>query len=89
MHKKEVIYVYDISELDNLTKVKFVQALKGRNKRNGIVSEHKGRFLVPGCFIVPDSKIKDIEEFFSHWNVKFDKYVVDVLKETHRIDYIG
>ncbi len=89
MYKKEVIYVYNLSELDNLTKVKFVQALKGRNGHEGVVGEHRGRFLVPGCFIVLDSKSQDIEEFFNHWNVKFDKYSVELIGETHKIDYVG
>jgi hypothetical protein len=89
MHKKEVIYVYNLSELNSLTKVKFVQVLKGRNNRKGIVEESNGKFLVPGCFIIPFDKSKEIEHVFNHWNVKFDKYSVELLGETHKIDYVG
>lgn len=75
MPKKEgfVVYTYDISKFDNVTKVRFVYALKGRKAGEGLIYELKGYFLVPGCFAVPSSKTKEIENVFKEWKVQYKK----------------
>ena len=68
-----VIYTYDLSQLDNVQKVRFVYLLKGRKDGEGLIKELNGYFLVNGCFILPLEKAKDIEVVFKAWQVPFTK----------------
>jgi len=86
--KKEIIYAYDLSSLDNVSKVRFVYVLKGRKGQKGLVKELNGRFIVPGCFIVPSSASEDIEEVFKFWNVRFEKFEVCTDLEKEHIEYV-
>ena len=79
MNSKEAIYVYNLSNLDKVEKVQFVQALKGRGSGKGIIDELKGKFLAPGCFIIPENNALKAEEVFKYWKVKFKKYSVNAL----------
>ena len=65
------IFTYDLSDLDKVTKVKFVYVLKGRKPGEGMVKELGGYFLVPGCFVVPISKASEIESVFKLWKVHY------------------
>lgn len=67
------IFTYDLSKLDNVKKVRFVYLLKGRKEGQGLVKAMEGRFLVPGCFIVPIKKVKEAESAFKEWKVPFKK----------------
>ena len=67
------IFTYDLSKLDKVTKVRFVYVLKGRDGRIGLVKETSGRFLVPGCFIVPSDRASAIESVFKLWKVPYTK----------------
>ena len=79
MSKKEgskavlAIFTYDLSKLDNVTKVRFVYLLKGRNGNKGLIEESGGRFLVPGCFGIPDSRSSEIESTFKQWKVSYKR----------------
>ncbi len=68
-----VIFTYDLSKLKNVDKVKFVYLLKGRTGGQGLVKSLNGRFLVPGCFIIPFEKSADIEKTFRQWKVDYEK----------------
>ncbi len=67
------IFTYDLSNIDNITKVRFVQLLKGRNGNKGIITSFGGRFLVPGCFAVPVSKSDEIESVLKLWKISYKK----------------
>lgn len=84
--KKEAIYSYELTSLNNVSKVRFVYILKGRKDENGLIKKLGGRFLVPGCFIIPRHACDRIEELFKFWNVKFQRFDVCVSKE--EIDYV-
>lgn len=68
-----VIFTYDLSKLNNVTKVRFVYVLKGRKDGKGLVKEYSGRFLVPGCFMIPHEKSNAVEAVFKSWKVPYQK----------------
>jgi len=71
--KKNVFYIYTY-HLKNIKKsksVRFVYLLKGRGAEKGIINSLKGRFLAPGCFIIPEKNNKEIVEIFHMWDIKF------------------
>ncbi len=68
--KPFVLYTYDLSKQDALTKVKFVYLLKGRTG-DGLIKNVGGRYISPSSFIVPVSKDEEILEVFKTWNIKF------------------
>lgn len=70
MEKLFILYTYSITKLDKSSKVRFVYTLKGRREDNGIVEELGGKFLVPGCFMIPEKSDKEMIEVFSRWKVK-------------------
>lgn len=74
--KLKVLYWYDLSGLKGSKKVRFVYALKGRKGEEGLVKKMGGRFLVPGCFILPFKKDEEMQEIMKFWKVKFKKEVV-------------
>lgn len=67
------LYTYDLKNLPKSKAVRFVYLLKGRNNEQGIVKEFKGRFLAPGCFIIPIKKDKEMQEIFDYWKIGFKK----------------
>jgi hypothetical protein len=67
------IFTYDLFELDNLTKVRFVQFLKGRKSNSGFVNELNGEFLVNGCFLIPQENAGQMEMTFKTWKVKYTR----------------
>ena len=74
------LYTYDLSKLKNSCKVRFVYALKGRGKEKGLVKELKGRFIAPGCFIIPVKNDKEMQEIMCKWGVKFSKIKIMIPK---------
>ncbi|MFC1697570.1 hypothetical protein ACFL1H_04515 [Nanoarchaeota archaeon] len=74
-----VLYTYDISKVDKVKKVRFVFALKGRKGGIGLVKELGGKFLVPGCFIIPIKSDKEMQEIFKLWEIKYFRQEVQFL----------
>lgn len=68
-----IIFTYNLSKLDNVTKVRFVYALKGRKEGKGLVRQLNGFFLVPGCFAVPALKSDEIEAALKQWKIPYKK----------------
>ncbi|MFC1732276.1 hypothetical protein ACFL6I_18385 [candidate division KSB1 bacterium] len=66
----KVVYTYDLSKAKSSTKVRFVYLLKGRRDEDGLVKQFKGKFIAPGCFILPIKKDKEMQEVFQKWNIK-------------------
>ena len=73
MPKFHYLYTYDLKKVPSSKKVRFVYLLKGRRGEKGIIHSLKGKFLVPGCFIVPQKSDKEITEIFNLWKIKFKK----------------
>jgi hypothetical protein len=71
--KHSAIFTYDLSQLDSVTKVRFVYVLKGRKAGDGLIKHLGGYFLVPGCFIVPISKAEEVESVFKLWKISYKK----------------
>lgn len=75
--KEFVLYTYEISKLPASKKVRFVYLLKGRSNQDGIVVDMGGKFLVPGCFIIPSDKDKEMNDIFKQWEIKtFSREVI-------------
>lgn len=67
------IYTYDLSKQFASKKVRFVYLLKGRAKESGIIKQFKGKFLAPGCFILPSKKDNEMQQIFALWKIPFKK----------------
>jgi hypothetical protein len=68
-----VLYTYNLAKQQASYKVRFVYCLKGRPGEKGAVELHQGRFLAPGCFIVPVSHDHDIQEIFAKWGIRYKR----------------
>jgi hypothetical protein len=73
-----MLYTYSISKLDKSTRVRFVYLLKGRREQPGLVEQFKGRFLAPGCFMIPDKHDKDMSKIIQQWKVKSKKLKITI-----------
>ena len=69
--KEYFLYTYDLTNKNASDKVRFVYVLKGRTGDKGMVDDLKGKFLAPGCFMVPVKSVNEIRLIFSEWSVKF------------------
>ena len=76
MSSVRYIFTYDLSRQPASKKVRFVYLLKGRPGEEGIIKKLKGRFLAPGCFIIPEKSIRDIDAIFKLWKIKHKKLKV-------------
>ena len=47
--------------------------MKGRGKEEGIVARLNGKFLAPGCFIIPIKSDKEMQSVFKLWRIKFKR----------------
>lgn len=65
-----ILYTYQINKLDKSKRVRFVYLLKGRRDDKGLVAELNGKFLVPGCFMIPIKHDKEMQDIFKKWKVK-------------------
>ena len=68
-----VLYTYDLSKESKSKKVRFVYVLKGRSGEPGLIKGYGGKFLAPGCFLIPIKHDKDIQEVFDLWKIKFKR----------------
>ena len=68
--KREAFIVYyKLNNKSNVEKVQFSFALTGRTNQIGILQKMKGKKLGRGCLLVPAMNLKQIQEFFTFWNV--------------------
>ena len=70
------LYTYDLTKKSKSHKVRFVYCLKGRHKEKGLVKTYNGKFLAPGCFIIPINHDKDIQEVFALWKINYKKKLI-------------
>ncbi len=69
------LYTYNISKLKSSTKVRFVYLLKGRSGK-GIVKNLGGKFLAPGCFLIPSEKDNEILDIMKQWKINFNRKTI-------------
>ena len=67
--KLRVLYTYSLSEQPKSKAVRFVYLLKGRANEPGLIKEFNGRFIAPGCFILPIKKDKEMQDVFALWKI--------------------
>jgi len=68
-----VLFWYNLENLKSIEKIKFSYALRGRNKKGGILRELKCEYLGKGCILVPVENEDEIREFFDRWNISFNR----------------
>lgn len=68
-----VLYTYNLSKEPKSKAVRFVYCLKGRGDEEGIAAKLGGRFLAPGCFIIPIKSDKEMQSVFELWRIKFKR----------------
>jgi len=66
------MFTYNLSKMKPSDKVRFVYLLKGRGEK-GFVAEINGKFLAPGCFIVPTRKDDEVIEVMNEWKINFKR----------------
>ncbi|MBW2981361.1 hypothetical protein KY343_00645 [Candidatus Woesearchaeota archaeon] len=71
--KLSVLYTYNLSKEPKSKAVRFVYTLKGRGTEQGIVEKLNGKFLAPGCFIIPVKSDKEMQDVFKLWRIKFSR----------------
>ncbi len=76
---QQVLYTYHINKLEKSKRVRFVYLLKGRRDSTGLVEEFKGKFLVPGCFMIPIEHNKEMKQIFKTWGVKPDTKTIEII----------
>ncbi len=74
--KTSALYTYNLKKQAKSKAVRFVYCLKGRGSELGIVKECKGKWLAPGCFIVPIKSDKEIKEVFAFWKIPYKRTVI-------------
>ncbi len=70
---KYTLLKYDSSSFSSTELVKFYYALKGRGDSAGILKSTNSTQLSKGLVLVPNSKIKQIRQFFEFWNCKIEE----------------
>ena len=71
-----ILYTYNLTKKSKSHKVRFVYVLKGRPGEKGIVKQYQGKFLAPGCFIIPAKHGKDMQHIFELWKVPYKKRLI-------------
>ncbi len=71
-----VLYTYNLTSQPKSKAVRFVYCLKGRGKEKGVVEHYKGKWLAPGCFLVPINNDKEIKEVFAYWKIPYKRRVI-------------
>ncbi len=78
--KPQLIYSFQLSDLNQNEKVKFNNEFYGRKKEKysykGILQEIGGQKLSAGCVMIPHMQKETIEKFFRKFKVKFEQLKV-------------
>jgi hypothetical protein len=67
--KIRILYSYNLTEMPNSKKVRFVYLLKGRNHEKGIVEQFDGEYISSSAFMIGLAKEKEMDEIISKWGV--------------------
>jgi hypothetical protein len=71
-----VIYTYSLLKQPKSKAVRFVYCLKGRRDEEGLIAKYKGKFLAPGCFLIPIEYDKEMQSVFRLWGIPFKNKVM-------------
>ena len=71
-----VLFTYNLVQFASSPKVKIVNILRGKKREKGIVEKNEGKWLSNQTFTVPLSAEKIFDEFFSNFNIKYEKVYV-------------
>ena len=71
--KIRVLYSYNLKDMPNSKKVRFVYLLKGRKAEKGLVEVFKGEYISSSSFIIPESKDKEMIEIMALWGVSYKR----------------
>ncbi len=78
--KPQLIYSFQLSDLNQNEKVKFNNEFYGRKKEKysykGLLQEIGGQKLSAGCIMIPHMQKETIEKFFRKFKVKFEQLKV-------------
>ena len=77
----KTIISYSIEHLNKTDKVKFFYALKGRNGKQGILSQNKIEQLGRAVILVPDKSKVEITKFLNEWGCSYNKKNVIIVGE--------
>lgn len=66
------LYSYDLSNMRQTDKVRFVYLLKGRNSA-GAVKRANGEWIADSCFVIPIQKDSEMQAIFNKWNVPYKR----------------
>jgi len=79
-YKERVIFTYSIEHLLKKDKIRFYYALKGRDGKSGVVKDWKIEQLGRAVLLVPIEHEKDVSEFLTYWECRFESRKVLVEK---------
>ena len=71
--KNRTLFTYNLSTLNNSTKVKIVNTLRGKNKTKGLVEQQGGNWLANQVFTTPIEAEHITEQFLINFKVQFTK----------------
>jgi predicted nucleotidyltransferase len=71
--KAELLFSYDLSNLQSSKKVRFVYLMRGRYDNKGLVNKWKGEFISRNAFLVSIDKDNEVREVFDRWDVKYSR----------------
>jgi predicted nucleotidyltransferase len=74
--KNKAIFIYELKNQKASDKVRIVNILRGKNKKEGIVKQNKGEWLSNQVFIIPVNTSYILEQFFLNFNIKFKKFFI-------------
>lgn len=69
----KTIFLYKLKDMKPSEKVKFIHALKGRRKNEGILSTIKDKLLAPSFIMIPTSEEHKIVSILDYWNVSYKR----------------
>ena len=64
-----VLYSYNLRDMPNSKKVRFVYLLKGRKGQTGLVDAFGGEYISSSSFLLPEPKDKEMMDIMALWGV--------------------
>ncbi|MBU3924075.1 MAG: nucleotidyltransferase domain-containing protein [Nanoarchaeota archaeon] len=70
------LFNYDLSKLTPSTKVKIVNALRGKKNEKGLVEKNSGEWITKNVFKIKSSNDALFEKLFSNFQIKYKKSII-------------
>jgi len=84
-YKPFSLFTYSLKKLSKSKRIIFHYALKGRNKKSGILEKMRGIKLGSLGILIPIENTENFEKFMKYWNVQFRKF--DILIPERVVEY--